>query len=167
MLPTPLLSTYAGTKAFLVHFTRSLEGELAGTKVDVKLLNTYYVVSFYSSLAKGDSNEVPQVSEMSKIRRSSLLVPTPKAYVTSVLAHPKSVGRGAGGRDAPYWSHALVEFVLDKLVGVKNEFLVTYVKGEVNHACHFLILKTFAGMNESIRKRALRKLERESGKKST
>jgi 17beta-estradiol 17-dehydrogenase / very-long-chain 3-oxoacyl-CoA reductase len=67
---------------------------------------------------------------MSKIRRSSFLIPTPKSYVASVLAHPKSVGRGTGGRDAPFWSHALVEFVLVKIVGSKNTMLVNYVKGK-------------------------------------
>ena len=65
---------------------------------------------------------------MSKIRKTSFLVPTPKSYVASVLAHPKSVG--VGGRDAPFWSHALVEFLLDKVVGSKNPLLVDYTKGK-------------------------------------
>jgi len=134
MIPTPLLTTYAASKAFLVHFTESLEGELSGTKVDVKLLNTYYVVS-----------------AMSKIRKPSMFVPTPKSFVSSVLAHPRSGGRGTAGRNAPYWSHALLEFVVNNVVGANNKILVTYIKS----------------MNESIRKRALKKLERETGKKSS
>ena len=39
---------------------------------------------------------------MSKIRRSSLFIPTPKAFVRTVLA------KIAQGTITPYWTHALV-----------------------------------------------------------
>jgi 17beta-estradiol 17-dehydrogenase / very-long-chain 3-oxoacyl-CoA reductase len=43
---------------------------------------------------------------MSKIRRSSLFVPTPKAFVRAVLA------KIAPGTITPYWTHALIGAVL-------------------------------------------------------
>lgn len=51
---------------------------------------------------------------MSKIRKSSPLVPTPDAYVRSVLS---SIGlnRGAQGRayeSTPFWTHALMDYVV-------------------------------------------------------
>jgi 17beta-estradiol 17-dehydrogenase / very-long-chain 3-oxoacyl-CoA reductase len=39
---------------------------------------------------------------MSKIRRPSLFIPTPKAFVRAALA------KIAPGTTAPYWTHALV-----------------------------------------------------------
>jgi 17beta-estradiol 17-dehydrogenase / very-long-chain 3-oxoacyl-CoA reductase len=39
---------------------------------------------------------------MSKIRRSSLFIPTPKAFVRAVLA------KIAPGTITPYWTHALI-----------------------------------------------------------
>jgi 17beta-estradiol 17-dehydrogenase / very-long-chain 3-oxoacyl-CoA reductase len=47
-----------------------------------------------------------QASAMSKIRRASLFVPTPKAFVRVVLA------KLARGNVTPYWTHALVGAVM-------------------------------------------------------
>jgi 17beta-estradiol 17-dehydrogenase / very-long-chain 3-oxoacyl-CoA reductase len=46
------------------------------------------------------------MSAMSKIRRASLMVPTPKHFVRTVLA------KLAPGTVTPYWSHALVAAVM-------------------------------------------------------
>ncbi len=69
--------------------------------VTVQLLNTFYVVS-----------------AMSKIRRSSAMVPTPKAYVAKALA---SIGKSGGaiGRahtNTPWSMHALADWAISYLV---------------------------------------------------
>lgn len=54
---------------------------------------------------------------MSKIRRASAMVPTPKTYVKSVLS---KVGLACGAiktpyTSTPYWAHATMEFALQTL----------------------------------------------------
>lgn len=68
-LKTPLLQTYAGSKAFLSVWSQALADEVAENGIHVELLNTHFVTS-----------------NMSKIRRSSWSCPTPKSYVSCVLA---------------------------------------------------------------------------------
>lgn len=54
---------------------------------------------------------------MSKIRRPTMSTPMPKAYVQSVLSKI-GVPCGAVGTTAtstPYWSHAMMEWILTKL----------------------------------------------------
>ncbi|KAI9059139.1 3-ketoacyl-CoA reductase [Trametes sanguinea] len=130
---SPMLSTYAGTKAFLSSFTGSLAEEVKGKGIDVECVNTYFVVS-----------------NMSKIRKPNVLIPTPKAFVRSVLA---KVGLPCGalwtkrpGVVTPYWSHALLDYVMN-VIG----WNMAYVR--YTHALH-----------KDIRRRALRKLEREAKK---
>lgn len=88
---------------------------------------------------------------MSKIRKSSALVPLPSAYVKSALS---SIGqsRGAQGRAyecTPYPTHAVVDYVVSLFGGFSE----------------YLGMKVILGMHQSIRKRALRKKERaEKGK---
>lgn len=43
-IPSPMLATYAGTKAFLSAFTASLAEEVKDKGIDVQCLNTYFVV---------------------------------------------------------------------------------------------------------------------------
>ena len=87
---------------------------------------------------------------MSKINRSSMLVPTPTAYVRSALS---KVGLSCGaaltdrpGTTTPFWSHALVDYAIHA-IGWKSLFI------SYSHT----ILK-------DQRRRALRKLEREAKK---
>ena len=70
--PTPFLQVYSGSKAFLSHWSISLGAELAKQGVHVELLNTYYVAT-----------------NMSKIKKTSWLRPSPESYVKSAL---KTVG---------------------------------------------------------------------------
>ncbi|THH16063.1 hypothetical protein EW146_g4525 [Bondarzewia mesenterica] len=79
------------------------------------------------------------VSSMSKIRRPSLLIPLSSSYVRSVLAGI------APGAQVPYWSHALLGFAMRI---APTRFLLAYI-----HALH-----------KDIRKRALKKKEREAKK---
>jgi len=91
MLPTPLLTTYSSTKAFLITWTKSLASELEGTGVHVQLFNTYFVTT-----------------NMSKIRRATALIPTAEDYVKSAM---NAIGKTHVS--APYLTHALAEFVIN------------------------------------------------------
>ncbi|KAI0317034.1 3-ketoacyl-CoA reductase [Amylostereum chailletii] len=116
--PSPMLATYSASKAFLATFSDALAAELGPKGIVVEHSNTYFVVS-----------------AMSKIRRPSLMIPTPAAYVRSVLA------KIAPGTQAPFWTHAALAHLMN---AVSTGVVVSYM-----HALH-----------RDIRKRALRKKER-------
>lgn len=82
---------------------------------------------------------------MAKIRKPSLLIPTPSALVSSTLSS-LLLARGASTRpftSTPYWSHALFDFFMGKL-GLGGRFAMG--KG--------------LAMHKDIRRRALKKRER-------
>ncbi|KAJ3018459.1 hypothetical protein HKX48_002884 [Thoreauomyces humboldtii] len=81
------------------------------------------------------------VTNMSKIRRSNWLTPTAKGYVRAVL---RSAGQDADS--APFPSHAVVTWGLENLVPEQ------------------VAIKKSADMHVDIRRRALRKREREAAK---
>ncbi|KZV63046.1 3-ketoacyl-CoA reductase [Peniophora sp. CONT] len=120
--PSPMLATYSASKAFLRTFSQALSLELSPKGVTVEHSNTYFVVS-----------------AMSKIRRSTLMIPTPRSYVKSVL------GKVAPGSMSPFWTHAVLEYVM----GLVPEGVVSWY---------------MYGLHRDIRKRALRKKEREAKK---
>lgn len=133
IMPTPLLATYSGSKAFLQQWSTALGSELAPKGVTVQLVQSYLVTS-----------------AMSKIRRTSMLIPNPKQFVRSALS---SIGRSGGAQgiaytSTPFWSHGIMHWAIATFAGTMSEFVV----GQ-NRAMH-----------ESIRKRALRKAEREAKK---
>ncbi|GAA5916056.1 hypothetical protein JCM6882_008300 [Rhodosporidiobolus microsporus] len=131
LIPSPLLAVYSGSKAFVSTWSQALGSELKGTGVEVELLNTYFVVS-----------------KLSKIRRSSWMIPTPKTYVRSVLSKI-GVHGGAVGQphiSTPYHGHAPVQWVVDHLFS--RQFWLNY-----NRKLHI-----------DIRRRAIRKRERDAGK---
>jgi 17beta-estradiol 17-dehydrogenase / very-long-chain 3-oxoacyl-CoA reductase len=139
LLPTPLLATYSGSKAFLQQWSSALTSELSPHGIHVQLIQSYLVTS-----------------AMSKIRRSSAMIPTPRVFVKSVLG---KIGRHGGatgvfGTSTPYWAHGLMHW------GVKE-----LTPGPMSG----VVIGINKGMHEDIRKRALRKAEREakgeSGKK--
>ncbi|KAN0062676.1 hypothetical protein ACQY0O_004866 [Thecaphora frezii] len=124
---TPLLATYAGSKAFLIGWSQALGEELAHHNVQVSLLNTYFVTS-----------------KLSKIKRSSAMIPTPKRYVAQVLA---KVGRQGGAVCRPYTSttypgHALVDWATSLLLP------------------RWWLLRFTYGQQVETRKRALRKAQK-------
>ncbi|KAK0936084.1 hypothetical protein LTR29_012362 [Friedmanniomyces endolithicus] len=136
ILPTPLLATYSGSKAFLQQWSTALASELAPSGVKVQLVQSYLVTS-----------------AMSKIRRSSLMVPTPKQFVRAALGKIGRSGgaQGVSGTSTPYWAHGMLHWAIVNLTpGPMNSYVV-----DVNRSMH-----------ESIRKRALKKAERD-GKKSS
>lgn len=133
LLPTPLLATYSGSKAFLQQWSSALGAELAPKGITVDLVQSYLVTS-----------------AMSKIRKASMFIPNPKAFVRSALNH---IGRSGGAQgvaytSTPYWSHALMQWALVSFTGTSNTLIVNQNKG----------------MHEAIRNRALRKAEREAKK---
>jgi 17beta-estradiol 17-dehydrogenase / very-long-chain 3-oxoacyl-CoA reductase len=87
---------------------------------------------------------------MSKLRKPSPLVPLPSTYVNCVLSKiGLSCGAAFSGRpgtSTPFWSHALADYAMT-LIGWKGLFIA------YTHNVH-----------KSIRKRALRKKEREAKK---
>ncbi|KAI5306204.1 hypothetical protein KEM56_001872 [Ascosphaera pollenicola] len=134
LFPTPLLATYSGSKAFLQQWSTALGGELEPYGITVELIQSFLVTS-----------------AMSKIRRSSWNIPTPRNFVKSVLS---KIGRGSGSKyahtSAPFWAHGLMVWIVSETVGVMSRFALSQNKK----------------MHENIRMRALRKAEREAAKKA-
>jgi 17beta-estradiol 17-dehydrogenase / very-long-chain 3-oxoacyl-CoA reductase len=124
---TPMLATYAGSKAFLSAWSQALGEELRRSNITVSLLNTYFVVS-----------------NMSKVRKASAMIPTPKQYVAQAL---KSIGRNGGAVGRPYTStpwpmHAIVDWATSTIL--PRGWLLNYTYGQ----------------QVAIRKRAIRKAEK-------
>ncbi|KAI4171104.1 MAG: hypothetical protein LQ343_004516 [Gyalolechia ehrenbergii] len=133
LMPTPLLATYSGSKAFLQQWSTALGSELQPHGVTVELVQSYLVTS-----------------AMSKIRRSSLMVPSAKVFVRNVLGKVGRTGgaQGWGWTGTPYWTHAVMQWGIGAVAGMNDRWVVGVNKG----------------MHEGIRKRALRKKEREAKK---
>lgn len=107
LVPTPYLSVYSAGKAFLSTWSQALGTEVAKDGIVVEHVNTYFVVS-----------------AMSKIRKPSLLIPTAKNYVASVLS---KVGVPCGANvpftSTPYPMHGVVNWAINNLL--TNQFWVT------------------------------------------
>lgn len=100
-LATPLLATYAGSKAFLIGWSQALGEELRRVGVDVAVLNTFFVVS-----------------NMSKLRRATAMAPTPQQFVAAALSR---IGRrgGAVGRiftTTPWPGHAWFDWAAERVI---------------------------------------------------
>jgi 17beta-estradiol 17-dehydrogenase / very-long-chain 3-oxoacyl-CoA reductase len=137
-LPTPLLATYSGSKAFLQHWSTALGAELKPHGVQTQLAIGYLITS-----------------AMSKVRKPSMMIPTPKQFVKATLGKigVKGTAGGMVGTITPFWSHGVMHWAIQELLGVWSGLVLRQ-----NHIMH-----------ASIRKRALRKREREAAnvKKST
>lgn len=131
--PTPLLATYSGSKAFLQTWSSALASELRPYNVKVQCVQSYLVTS-----------------AMSKIKRPSALIPTPKQFVKAALGKVGREGgaQGVANTSTPYWSHGFVHWGMITFLGTMNNYLIEYNRG----------------MHEAIRKRALRKAERDAKK---
>jgi len=131
IVPSPMLATYSGSKAFIDTFSTALAEEVRKHGITVQCVNPYFVVS-----------------KMSKIRTSSIMIPTPDAFVSASL---NRVGLAGGARfvsrpagSAPYWSHSLLEYFVGML-GWKQATVI------YTHELH-----------KGIRKRVDKKLAREA-----
>ncbi|KAF9104599.1 hypothetical protein BGX27_010021, partial [Mortierella sp. AM989] len=99
LVPTPFLSVYSGSKAFLSSWSQAIGAELAPKGVHVQNVNTYFVVS-----------------AMSKIRRASMFIPMPKPYVKSVLGQLGiSGGASTPSTSTPFYSHAIANWAIDNV----------------------------------------------------
>jgi len=89
----PLLSVYAGTKAFVIQWSKDMQVEYRGKGITIMCAAPYYVVS-----------------NMSKIRKPSLTTPTAPVYAKSVLGQLGTVSFTFG-----YWSHDIVAWAISLL----------------------------------------------------
>lgn len=97
LVPTPYLTTYSPSKAFLQTFAQALGPELEKKRIVVTNILPYFVVS-----------------KMSKIRKRSFLIPSAKAYATAVITKLGLMGgTSLPFNSIPYPSHALVGWVLE------------------------------------------------------
>lgn len=133
LLPTPLLATYSGSKAFLQHWSTALGAELKPHGVQTQLAIGYLITS-----------------AMSKIRKPSAMIPTPKEFVKAALGKIGLSGTAGNmaGTITPYWSHGVMHWAIQEVLGVWNGF----------------VLNQNRDMHSSIRKRALAKRVREAKK---
>ncbi|KTW30324.1 hypothetical protein T552_00797 [Pneumocystis carinii B80] len=131
IMPIPLLATYSGSKAFLTTWSQALAEELKHDGITVQIINSYFVVS-----------------SMSKIKKPSFFVPTPKQFVKSVLS---SIGLQRGAATpytmTPYPSHSILNWLLENVAFKLSRSL---------------ILKQNFKELEKIRRKALQKLNTDS-----
>jgi len=92
--PTPLLSIYGASKIYVDFLARGLAAEYADKGIVIQSVLPSYVAT-----------------KMSKIRKTSLLVPSASAYVKAAL---QTVG--VEERTYGYWSHKLQGFVTDQII---------------------------------------------------
>ena len=134
LTPTPLLSVYSGSKAFLQAWNTALASELAEKGIMCHLFQSYLVTS-----------------AMSKVRRSNWLVPSEKSFVKSALAKIGARGGSFGFGNytgTPYWSHALMAAGITAVLG----------------ACSSVVVSVNKKMHVDVRRRALKKMERDAKK---
>lgn len=124
LVATPYLSVYSAGKAFLSTWSQALGTEVAKDGIVVEHVNTYFVVS-----------------AMSKIRKPSLLIPTAKNYVASVLG---KVGVPCGANvpftSAPYPMHGIANWAINNLF--TNQFWVTQNDSKFNVLYNKLVIQT-------------------------
>ncbi|KAB7497175.1 Very-long-chain 3-oxoacyl-CoA reductase-B [Armadillidium nasatum] len=85
LIPAPFLTVYGATKAYVVSFSKSLALEMRGSGVTVQCVTPGFVVS-----------------NMSGIKKPSIMTPTPTAYVRSSLK-TAGIEESTGG----YYMHKL------------------------------------------------------------
>jgi len=103
--PSPLLAEYSGAKAYVEMFSKGLTAELAPKGIHVQCQTPLYVTT-----------------KMAKIRRASLTVPSPAAYVKCAVAQI-----GYGNVISPHWSHSLQLWALSLLPELASTSLVSYM----------------------------------------
>jgi 17beta-estradiol 17-dehydrogenase / very-long-chain 3-oxoacyl-CoA reductase len=93
--PMPLLSVYAASKVYIDWLSRAIQVEYKTKGITVQSVLPAYVST-----------------NMSKIRKTSLMVPSPDVYVDHALRT-----LGIEDRTYGYWPHKLQGFVQDCLIG--------------------------------------------------
>lgn len=124
-VPHQLMIVYGASKAFVDNFTTNCQLEMGGKGVTFSAQQPMFVVS-----------------NMSKIRRSSLTVPTADAYAKAAVG-----AIGHSGTISPYWTHAILVGLITQL-----PWLIT--------------APVIMNMHQGIRKKAIRKAQRNAAKKA-
>jgi 17beta-estradiol 17-dehydrogenase / very-long-chain 3-oxoacyl-CoA reductase len=119
-VPSALIAAYGASKAFVRSFSQALSFEVP-RGVHIEHVNPYFVAT-----------------AMSKIRKATLLAPTPKTFVKSILSNA-----GSKISSTPYGWHSLGEWIMDTFLFEST------------------ILSTSYAMHKDIRKRALAKQARQ------
>lgn len=96
VIPNPLLSVYSGTKAFVDKFSEDLHQEYKNQGIIIQSIRPGFVAT-----------------NMSKMRKTSTMIPSPDCYVNSALKTVGIVGRTTG-----YWPHAVMGLVIDTVSSV-------------------------------------------------
>lgn len=119
---SPLLAEYSGVKSCIELFSKTLAAELKPKGIDVQVQTPLFVTT-----------------KMAKIRKTSLTVPSPEAYVKTAV---KQIGYDAS--ISPYWAHSLQLWFQSLLPETISNMIVN-------------------SMHQDIRKRGIKK-QRESAK---
>lgn len=85
VIPTPLLTVYSGSKAYVDYFSRCLQAEYKNSGVIIQSILPAFVTT-----------------KMSKMRRATWMIPNPETYVHSALAT-----LGVAARTPGYLAHGL------------------------------------------------------------
>ncbi|XP_055844520.1 very-long-chain 3-oxoacyl-CoA reductase [Episyrphus balteatus] len=96
VIPNPLLSVYSGTKAFVDKFSEDLHQEYKDQGIIIQSVRPGFVAT-----------------NMSKVRKTSAMIPSPDCYASSAL---KTVG--ITGQTTGYWPHAVMGLVIDTVSSV-------------------------------------------------
>jgi len=102
LMPTPLLSVYSASKAYVDIFTRGLCDEYKNFGIVVQSVAPGYVVS-----------------KLSKIRKPTMIAPTPDVFVKSALST-----LGIESRTTGFWLHDLMVYATTELL---PEWLATKI----------------------------------------
>ncbi|CAL4178487.1 unnamed protein product [Meganyctiphanes norvegica] len=125
VIPAPFLAVYAATKAYVESLSESLGVEYASKGVTIQCVLPGFVVS-----------------NMSKLKRPTLMAPTPSAFVHSTLKTT-----GIEKRTAGYFMHKIQIYFI--------EIATNYLPG-------FILSNVVYGSLNSLRIRALKRKEREA-----
>jgi 17beta-estradiol 17-dehydrogenase / very-long-chain 3-oxoacyl-CoA reductase len=120
-LSGPLVSVYSGTKSFIDSFSASLSEEIRGTGVSCFVSLPGFVIS-----------------NMSKLKRTSLTVITADDCVNSIL---KQCAGGYLNAASPHWSHSAISWALTKIV---PSFITSRLLGRINRGTNRAALRKIA-----------------------
>ncbi|XP_045770141.1 very-long-chain 3-oxoacyl-CoA reductase isoform X2 [Maniola jurtina] len=105
IIPSPLLTVYAATKAFVDKFTEGLDMEYSKKGIIVQCVLPGFVCS-----------------KLSGLHRSSLIAPTAQSFVKSAISLVGTTSKTAG-----YFPHALFFFGINSFYAIANRFSVWLV----------------------------------------
>ncbi|CAL1545176.1 unnamed protein product [Lymnaea stagnalis] len=117
--PTPFLTIYSATKAFVDTFSQGLQHEYSSRGITIQIVVPYFVVS-----------------KLSKFRRASMFVPSPTSFVKNAL---NTVG--VQPRTTGYWAHEIQDFYMG--------FIPTYFAKNFLMKARQQALKRKAGASKS------------------